>query len=700
MSQPAVLDTEWDLIREFYKSLDELHMEECSCCHERWLDMKLIHGRCGRCRRSERRRSWFAPDNNLDLGAVPDHLPELNDVEEMLIARAHVHVQVRQIRGQQYQYAGHTVCFMQNTQKIYNKLPLMPKDLNIILLKPASGQASDTRAINQSFERQFRVRRSNIARWLHYLKHNHPDYRNIEIDDDVLESLPDDGSIHGDLPTRHVPGDAPNANATGPAEAAAAGPQASVNADDNNGVDTSAVVPDLRPEHTEFERLRQALTRANPLSVPSFNQEPVSEFDNICILRMVFPTLFPNGQGDISLPRRQKIPFDEWIRHTMRYRDGRFGRHARFRYVVFNMLQRQKVRSQASWICREIDGDARMTLEDIQQLIRDGQEGELAGRISRQGANLVGTRPFWASMCRELDAMVRNLDCPHLFFTFSAADIQWLDLHVQMPDFPGREAFTTDPLRHRKASQNVTDNPHITAEYLACRFKAFFDKVMKRVLPVADYWYRFEWQQRGSGHIHGFLWLHDEPNPSTVDEMARQRIVDYWGPRVTAMNPQQTQFQAGANPASLPFSQRENTQRHLAESLNWFQRHKVCTPSYCQKKPKGAPPDAPPHCRFHYPRPHRNTPAVSKELNPRHWMYLAERNDTLLNAYHPVFTMGWMANTDMSRHLLRQVCIEGRDQIGHLHRVVQERHTRLDGRIDPSSVVDGQSSVECPAGGA
>jgi hypothetical protein len=51
----------------------------------------------------------------------------------------------------------------------------------------------------------------------------------------------------------------------------------------------------------------------------------------------------------------------------MRYRDGRFGRHARFRYVVFNMLQRVKVRSQASWICREIDGDgdARMTLEGI-----------------------------------------------------------------------------------------------------------------------------------------------------------------------------------------------------------------------------------------------------------------------------------------------------------------------------------------------
>jgi hypothetical protein len=76
-------------------------------------------------------------------GCRAHHLPELNDVEEMLIARAHVHVQVRQIRGQQYQYSGHTVCFKQNTQKICNKLPLVLKDLNIIPLKPASGQASE-----------------------------------------------------------------------------------------------------------------------------------------------------------------------------------------------------------------------------------------------------------------------------------------------------------------------------------------------------------------------------------------------------------------------------------------------------------------------------------------------------------------------------------------------------------------------------
>jgi len=37
------------------------------------------------------------------LSTVPQHLPKPNQVEEILIARAQVHVEVKWIRGHQYQ---------------------------------------------------------------------------------------------------------------------------------------------------------------------------------------------------------------------------------------------------------------------------------------------------------------------------------------------------------------------------------------------------------------------------------------------------------------------------------------------------------------------------------------------------------------------------------------------------------------------
>lgn len=43
----------------------------------------------------------------MDPGSVPRYLPELTQVEEMVIARAHVQMLVKRVRRHQYRYTGH-----------------------------------------------------------------------------------------------------------------------------------------------------------------------------------------------------------------------------------------------------------------------------------------------------------------------------------------------------------------------------------------------------------------------------------------------------------------------------------------------------------------------------------------------------------------------------------------------------------------
>jgi len=53
---------------------------------------------------------------------------------------------------------------------------------------------------------------------------------------------------------------------------------------------------------------------------------------------------------------------------------------------------------------------------------------------------------------------------------------------------------------------------------------------LTKFFPVEDFWYRFEWQFRGSPHIHGLLWLSDAPDCSQIgslEEDSRGVIVDY-----------------------------------------------------------------------------------------------------------------------------------------------------------------------------
>ena len=59
----------------------------------------------------------FGGSNGLDLGPIPSFLPTFTAVEELLIARVYIYLQVVRVRGQQHCYTGHICCFGQNTPK-------------------------------------------------------------------------------------------------------------------------------------------------------------------------------------------------------------------------------------------------------------------------------------------------------------------------------------------------------------------------------------------------------------------------------------------------------------------------------------------------------------------------------------------------------------------------------------------------------
>ena len=490
-----------------------------------------------------------------------------------------------------------------------------------------------------------RVRRKVVFDWLVFLRANHPDYRNLEIDEDNLLALPEDGPITEQLPAREVDepffpnlNDIPNGQEL---------PNADPNElDDENQPPQTAVVPNLLPDQTEIERLQQALTQATHpvdsimLSMVSVADDPVSEWDSKPVFPMAFPGLFPYGRGDFYKRRGEVISLGDWIRHLLKYKDGRFARHSRFCYYAFNHLLRAQSKQHSSYVCKKLNGK-NITFQDLEERVREGK-ADLANHIVRSAEQLRGTRPFWAARGRELEAMVLNLNAPHLFITASAADLQWFDLQAQMPGFE-RYSEQTEHEQYRAASDNLTHNPHIAAEYLTYRFELFLKHVICKVFKVQDHWYRYEWQARGSGHVHGFLWLDGAPAVRTGTDLERETLARWWGDWVTAVNPNSTLL-PGKNPASLPITERSNTRLHLTECLNRYQRHK-CSDGYCLRKIKDVEEK---RCRFHFPQAFRTIATVSRDQNPKYYKYLAVRNDTMMNAHIPVFTLGWNANTDTS----------------------------------------------------
>ncbi|PGH14938.1 hypothetical protein GX50_09011, partial [[Emmonsia] crescens] len=239
-----------------------------------------------------------------------------------------------------------------------------------------------------------------------------------------------------------------------------------------------------------------------------------------------------------------------------------------------------------------------------------------------------------------------------VFFTLSAADHQWHDLQRHLPRFDEYQRAISDNQRARIVRDNIQNSPHIIAWYLCRRYRLFFKHVIQPKFNVIDYWFRYEWQSRGSGHIHGFFYSSDAPVADMRTETSRRGLAMYWGNAISAVNPNPTRLPDGRHPSSLPFHQQVNSKDYCAALINRFGRHTQHSEAYCLRKDRAS---GEVKCRFYYPRPLRDEAAIccrnGEPGPPAHksqWAFSAQRNDPLLQAFSPIVTLGWLANGDLS----------------------------------------------------
>ena len=103
-----------------------------------------------------------------------------------------------------------------------------------------------------------------------------------------------------------------------------------------------------------------------------------------------------------------------------------------------------------------------------------------------------------------LIAMVDILGLLTIFFTHSAADLQWLELaRLICPD---------DPDSSSSSSKALQENPAIANWFFHHHIEKFVDAFHVGILGAIDFWFCFELQHRGKHHVHGLAWLHDAPN--------------------------------------------------------------------------------------------------------------------------------------------------------------------------------------------
>jgi hypothetical protein len=339
-------------------------MKDYDRYREYWFQMDLKCGVYHLCfLRDKGKKTPFlmSVENDMDPGDIPAYLPELTQLEEIIIARSHVQMIIYRYRGHQYHYSGHYVSFMQSNIKTINMLPNLPSELDIMLLRPLDRALEANSRYQHQFRADFRVRRGYIITWLQYLKANHPDYRYITISPERISTLPVNDDVSSSyvfiindslvVEERPVPvsADLPPPN-------------------------SQSVVPNLNITTTKADLILGEISGRNPLPpglpAPSVRTTPIDEAaGKERIFAMAFPTLYPTGRADFNAPRLREVPLNGYAQHLIRFKDSRFSRHPRWRFFIFNLLMRRQATVRARFYVSKASGLKDLTREELAEAL-------------------------------------------------------------------------------------------------------------------------------------------------------------------------------------------------------------------------------------------------------------------------------------------------------------------------------------------
>ena len=131
---------------------------------------------------------------------------------------------------------------------------------------------------------------------------------------------------------------------------------------------------------------------------------------------------------------------------------------------------------------------------------------------------LRGSPPYFEKAKKDIFAMIRQLGPATLFCSFSSAETQWTHLLRILGKLVDNGEYSDNELENLNWEEKcrlIQSDPVTCARHFDYQFNQFLRHFLKSSAAplgkIADWFYRVEYQQRGSPHIHMLIWLESAP---------------------------------------------------------------------------------------------------------------------------------------------------------------------------------------------
>ena len=592
-----------ECIKQFHSSIAVGPLFVCTCCHQTWFRKGVCMLKNINLPKSSRLyltkftsvndEEWIChtcmvairdgkvPKLSVANGMKwPDKPPELDlhQLEERLISLRIPFMQIRELpRGGQYSLKGNVINVPVDIQPTVSCLP-RPMDENFTIAVQLKKKLS-----YKKVDFKENVRPLRVLTALHWLVNKSELYKRagVEIDVDWFKEVTESSEetvreflevpkeqnkeTHRQNPT--VKEDASEYLLSKDSKATD-----DYDSDHFSEIDSNEQVGnvDTLVDDENLESKYDAITFA-----PGEGQHPLSLYHDVDAEYLCFPTIFCGERRPSKEERTVPVYYSDIVKWELRSVDRRAAQSVPNIFFKHKKLQMKQISDKVNLAVRRCKGnEKKITAAEARNSEYLDKLGNLdeGYYIFRQLRN---SPAYLQSRKKDIFAMIRQLSLPTWFMSLSAADTRWTDLLKMLAKLNNGVSYTDkdiEELTWQEKTKLVQKDPVTCSRYFDHRVQEFLNIILKSncepIGKLRDFFYRVEFQQRGSPHIHMLVWIDNAPS---LEKNSEEEIVQFVDKYLTcSVNVEET--------------------AHLVE----LQTHKHS--KTCRKKGKAL-------CRFGFPLP-------------------------------------------------------------------------------------------------
>ncbi|XP_060573123.1 uncharacterized protein LOC132731041 [Ruditapes philippinarum] len=262
---------------------------------------------------------------------------------------------------------------------------------------------------------------------------------------------------------------------------------------------------------------------------PGEGQRPLSIFQDKDSEYLCFPSIFCGKRRIDNEHRKVPVNYSDIAKWELRSQDRRAANSVPNIFFKLKKIQMKQLNDKSNLAVRRIQtGTNKLTAaqarngECMDTIVKNDQGYYLFKQLRNSPAYLESRK-------KDVYAMLRQLGIPTWFMSLSSADTRWTDLLKILANLNQKDKYSDEQIENLTWEQKIKmiqSDPVTCSRFFDHRVQEFINTVLKSdhnpLGKVTDYFYRVEFQQHGSPHIHMIVWVENAPklNVDSIEEIA------------------------------------------------------------------------------------------------------------------------------------------------------------------------------------